>query len=82
MDFQKRVKWQNDSKTQEIFPLRTYTPGALADLTDIVAEAGKLGYGVRASGSRHSWSDAAVTPDFAPAVLGNPIRQSRRRSKP
>ena len=39
MDFQTRVKWQNDSKTQEVFPLRTYTPGSLADLLEIVGDA-------------------------------------------
>lgn len=59
-----RVKWRNDSKNQQVVPLRTYTPGSLGDLVDIVKEAGRLGHCVRASGSRHSWSDVALTPDF------------------
>ena len=64
MDFQKRVKWQNDARNQEVFPLRTYKPMSLDDLKAIINDAGLLGYHLRASGSRHSWSDCALTPDF------------------
>jgi FAD/FMN-containing dehydrogenase len=70
MDFKTRIKWQNDAKNQKTVPLRTYTPQSIDDLQSIVGDARKLGLNIRASGSRHSWSDAALPPDFAVLPTG------------
>lgn len=75
MEFETRKEWRNHGKNQQAVPLRIYHPRTLDDLVAIVHDAQRLGVHVRAVGSAHSWSDAAVTPDFlvAPDGLTGPL---------
>lgn len=71
MKFKTRRKWENDARNQQVHPLRLYKPSTLADLVAIVQEAERLRVKVRAVGSGHSSSDAALSPDFM--VLPNDL---------
>jgi FAD/FMN-containing dehydrogenase len=56
-----RKRWRNDTGNQRIYPLRQFTPTSIEALCEIVREAERGGIQVRAVGSGHSWSDAALT---------------------
>ncbi len=60
----RRTAWRNAAGTQGIDPLRTYKPTTLDELVEIVQLAERDGTTVRAVGSGHAWSDAALTRGF------------------
>jgi hypothetical protein len=60
----RRTAWRNSAGNQGIDPLRTYRPTTLAQLVEIVQQAERDGTTVRAVGSGHAWSDAALTRGF------------------
>src|SRR5215211_4848011 len=60
----RRKTWRNHTGNQQVDPLRICYPETLADLVAVVREADEEGCTVRAVGSGHSWSDAALGNDF------------------
>jgi hypothetical protein len=78
-----RRRWRNHTGNQAVDPLRIYRPGEgvddeterLAEVAGIVREAEREGVTVRAVGSGHSWSDAALTRGFMldPGGLARPL---------
>ena len=62
--FVTRTTWRNHLGNQRIDPLRIYSPATIDDVVAIVRLAEQLGVTVRAVGSGHSWSDAALTEGF------------------
>ena len=56
----RRATWRNHTGNQAVEPLRICWPETLADLVELVSEAGRLETTVRAVGSGHSWSDVAL----------------------
>ena len=64
MEFRTRATWKNHSGNYSVEPLRLYRPNDLTELTEIIAEASRVDATVRAVGSHHSWSDAALTFGF------------------
>jgi hypothetical protein len=73
--FLSRRTWRNHTRNQSCDPLRRYKPTSVEDLAEIVAQAERAGVTVRAVGSGHSWSDAALTPGFLvePKGLTRPL---------
>jgi hypothetical protein len=63
-DYEVRRTWRNHLGNQQIDPLRIYAPGSIDEVSRIVREAEERGVTVRAVGSGHSWSDAALTRGF------------------
>ena len=59
-----RVTWHNHLGNQSCDPLRIYRPETIDQVAAIVREAEHAGTTVRAVGSGHSWSDAALTGGF------------------
>jgi hypothetical protein len=70
MEFIARQTWRNHTGNQRVEPLRIYRPTALAELVEIVQTAEREGVTARAVGSRHSWSDAALTTGFVIETRG------------
>ena len=64
MEFETRKTWKNHLGNQRIDPLRIYTPRTIDDVVEIVRLAEQMRVTVRAVGSGHSWSDAALTEGF------------------
>jgi FAD/FMN-containing dehydrogenase len=64
MGYRTRATWKNHRGNYSVDPLRLYRAKSLAELTEILAEAGRVGCTVRAVGSHHSWSDVALTHGF------------------
>jgi FAD/FMN-containing dehydrogenase len=62
--FRTRRTWRNHLGNQSIDPLRLYSPRSIDEVVAIVQEAEAAGETVRAVGSGHSWSDAALTGGF------------------
>jgi L-gulono-1,4-lactone dehydrogenase len=62
--YTQRKRWRNHTGNQAVEPLRIYRPATLAELREIVATAAADGATVRAVGSGHSWSDAALTEGY------------------
>jgi len=58
-------KWQNYVATQTAEPFEIACPKTLPDLQAVLAKAKALGCPVRAAGSHHAWSDAALTDGIA-----------------
>ncbi len=58
-------KWQNYVGTQTAEPFEIACPKTLPDLQAVLAKAVALGCPVRAVGSHHAWSDAALTDGIA-----------------
>jgi L-gulono-1,4-lactone dehydrogenase len=58
-------KWQNYVGTQTAEPFEIACPNSLADLQAALTKAKALGCPVRAAGSHHAWSDAALTDGMA-----------------
>jgi FAD/FMN-containing dehydrogenase len=73
--YSQRKRWRNHAGNQAVEPLRIYRPGTLAELQEIVATAVSDGVTVRAVGSGHSWSDAALTEGYLIEThgLGRPL---------
>ena len=73
--FRKRKTWRNHTGNQTCDPLRRYTPESIEELARVVEEAERVGATVRAVGSGHSWSDAALTYGFLvePQGLAQPL---------
>jgi L-gulono-1,4-lactone dehydrogenase len=73
--YTQRKRWRNHTGNQAVEPLRLYRPGTLAELQEIVATAVSDGAPVRAVGSGHSWSDAALTEGYLVDThgLGRPL---------
>jgi FAD/FMN-containing dehydrogenase len=73
--YTQRKRWRNHTGNQAVEPLRLYKPGTLAELREIVATAASDGATVRAVGSGHSWSDAALTEGYLIEThgLGRPL---------
>jgi hypothetical protein len=73
--FLNRRTWRNHTGNQSCDPLRRYSPTSLEELAEIVVEAEQVGTTVRAVGSGHSWSDAALTPGFLvePRGMARPL---------
>src|SRR5215472_6300271 len=79
-------RWKNYVGTQTAEPFEIACPKSLAELQAVLARARTMGWPVRAAGSHHSWSDAALTDGLAietrglaepispadPALLKNP----------
>ncbi|MBV8530093.1 MAG: FAD-binding protein [Candidatus Eremiobacteraeota bacterium] len=69
MTVQRSPRWRERhtfstfAETFAVTPLRYYAPRNLAEVREIVADAARLGYRVRAVGAAHSWSDVALCPD-------------------
>lgn len=57
--------WQNYVGTETAEPLAIASPKTLRELQDSLVEARKLRCPVRAVGSHHAWSDAALTDGIA-----------------
>jgi FAD/FMN-containing dehydrogenase len=64
MEFEVRKTWKNHLGNQRIDPLRIYTPRTIDEVSEIVRLAEQMGVSVRAVGSGHAWSDAALTAGF------------------
>jgi hypothetical protein len=62
--FKRRHTWRNHLGNQAVDPLRIYSPSTIDEVAAIVLEAEAAGETVRAVGSGHSWSDAALTGGF------------------
>ncbi len=62
--YEVRRTWRNHLGNQRIDPLRIYTPRTIDEVVAIVRLAEQAGVTVRAVGSGHSWSDAALTEGF------------------
>jgi FAD/FMN-containing dehydrogenase len=62
--FEVRKTWRNHLGNQRIDPLRTYAPTTIDEVVEIARAAEAAGATVRAVGSGHSWSDAALTEGF------------------
>jgi len=73
LPFRANKRWRNVPKNQSMVPPRTYSPGTLAELVQVVEEAERRGVSIRAVGSGHSWSDAALTEGFL--VLPDNLRE-------
>lgn len=58
------LTWRNHTGNQVCHPERIVAPGSLQDLIDLVRSAEAKGTTVRAVGSGHSWSDAALTDGY------------------
>jgi L-gulono-1,4-lactone dehydrogenase len=58
-------KWQNYVATQTAEPFEIACPKTLLDLQAALTRAKALGCPVRAAGSHHAWSDAALTDGIA-----------------
>jgi len=58
-------KWRNYVGTETAEPFEIACPKTLADLQTALAKAKALGCPVRAIGSHHAWSDAALTDGIA-----------------
>jgi L-gulono-1,4-lactone dehydrogenase len=73
--YTQRKRWRNHAGNQAVEPLRIYRPASLAELREIVATAASDGVTVRAVGSGHSWSDAALTEGYLIEThgLGRPL---------
>lgn len=56
-----RRQWQNYVGTQVAQPFRICSPASLNELKDVMQQGAQLNCPVRAVGSGHSWSDAALT---------------------
>jgi L-gulono-1,4-lactone dehydrogenase len=71
----KRQVWRNHTGNVTCSPLLVCVPESLQDLVDIVRQAEGDGTTVRAIGSGHSWSDAAVTEGYMvkPGGLRRPL---------
>jgi FAD/FMN-containing dehydrogenase len=63
-------KWQNYVATQTAEPFEIACPKTVADLQAVLAKAAALGCPVRAAGSHHAWSDAALTDGIAIETRG------------
>lgn len=70
MPYRTRATWKNHSGNYSVEPLRVYRPAGLAEVVAIVREAHRLACTVRAVGSHHSWSDAALTHGFLVETWG------------
>jgi FAD/FMN-containing dehydrogenase len=75
LKFRVRTAWRNHTGNQGCDPLQRRRPRSLEQLVELVQEAEKRGVPVRAVGSGHSWSDAALTGGFLvePEGLANPL---------
>ena len=62
--FRMRRPWRNHTGNQEVLPLRIYRPSHLREVREIIKQAETDGVTVRAVGSHHSWSDAALTTGY------------------
>jgi FAD/FMN-containing dehydrogenase len=63
-------RWQNYVATQTSEPFEIACPKSAAELQAVLAKAVSLGCPVRAAGSHHSWSDAALTHGIAIETRG------------
>jgi len=70
MSYRTRATWKNHSRNYSVEPLRIYRPTCLAGVIAIVQDANRLSCAVRAVGSHHSWSDAALTHGFLVETRG------------
>jgi len=70
MSYRTRATWKNHSRNYAVEPLRVYEPVCLSELLAVVREAHQTGSTVRAVGSHHSWSDAALTYGFLVETRG------------
>lgn len=66
----RRKTWSNHAGNVSSEPLRIYYPSSVADLVAIVQAAAAASATVRALGSAHAWSDAAVTTGFLVETRG------------
>ena len=64
MEYQTRATWRNVAGNQRGEPLRIYRPSAVTEVQAIVRLAEQEAVTVRAVGSHHAWSDAALTTGF------------------
>jgi L-gulono-1,4-lactone dehydrogenase len=64
LEYETGRRWRNVGKNQSMTPPRTYHPRNLAELVQVVQDATGDGATVRAAGSLHSWSDAALTDGY------------------
>jgi L-gulono-1,4-lactone dehydrogenase len=64
MRCERRVTWTNHTRNQSAQPLRRCFPESEADVVALVQEAEAVRSTVRAVGSGHAWSDAALTGGF------------------
>ena len=58
---QTRQEWRNYAGTEVSHPFMIARPQTLEELQQILTDAAASGYPVRAVGSAHAWSDAAIT---------------------
>jgi FAD/FMN-containing dehydrogenase len=63
-------RWQNYVGTQTAEPFEIACPTSLSELQAVLQKAAALGCPVRAAGSHHSWSDAALTDGIAVETHG------------
>jgi L-gulono-1,4-lactone dehydrogenase len=64
LEGRRRTTWRNHLGNQEVEPLAISTPRSLDELVALVKDAERQGTTVRAVGSGHSWSDAALGTGF------------------
>jgi FAD/FMN-containing dehydrogenase len=62
--------WKNAEGNQRVLPLRIYDPTTCEQLVAIVEQAQDDGVTVRAVGSHHAWSDAALTDGYVVETHG------------
>jgi L-gulono-1,4-lactone dehydrogenase len=79
-----RGAWRNHTRNQGCDPLRICHPETLDELVDLVQEAEGAGVTVRAVGSGHSWSDAALTTGLLiePGGLARPLELEAELLRP
>jgi hypothetical protein len=78
------AEWINYPVTETLTPFRTCTPSSLADVVAIVQEAEAANMHVHPFGSRWSFSDCAVTPDYLidTSQLNKPIQTVQKALRP
>jgi len=59
-----RKRWVNKGGNQEVYPLKLFKPTCLEHLIYIIQSAEKDGCRIKAVGSRHAWSDVAMSTDY------------------
>ncbi|MFF9644139.1 D-arabinono-1,4-lactone oxidase [Kitasatospora aureofaciens] len=78
----RRASWRNWSGTARCVPQRILRPVDEAELVDAVVTAGRLGLGVRAAGTGHSFNQLSVTDGLLVDLTGHRGIESVDRAAP
>lgn len=82
MKSRRRRTFRNHTRNQRCDPLLICVPETLDDLVDLARRAEQQGVTVRAVGSGHSWSDAALTAGYLLEPRGGPFFRRTGLNRP